>query len=165
MPTQLWLRPNRAISTAGYSLFSGAQRRFWCDTLRNCKGPLLARSCHCARLEPAIRPVVLRLGRRSEGISQICVVWGKAVALSRLEPPKHVGVTGGELSLIVQQMTHPCYSDKRKFRRDLSAARNVNISEWALFQNSLQMTLNHRVPGSSPGAPTKPFKSLARETV
>ena len=24
-----------------------------------------------------------------------------------------------------------------------------------------QMTLNHRVPGSSPGAPTKPFKSLA----
>ena len=24
-----------------------------------------------------------------------------------------------------------------------------------------QMTLNHRVPGSSPGAPTKPFKHLA----
>jgi hypothetical protein len=24
-----------------------------------------------------------------------------------------------------------------------------------------QMTLNHRVPGSSPGAPTKPFKNLA----
>ena len=28
-----------------------------------------------------------------------------------------------------------------------------------------QMTLNHRVPGSSPGAPTKPFKSLAAFTV
>ena len=25
-----------------------------------------------------------------------------------------------------------------------------------------QMTLNHRVPGSSPGAPTKPFKHLAK---
>jgi hypothetical protein len=27
------------------------------------------------------------LGGRSEEISQICVVWGKAVAVSRLEPP------------------------------------------------------------------------------
>jgi hypothetical protein len=28
------------------------------------------------------------LGGRSEEISQVCVVWGKAVALSRLEPPE-----------------------------------------------------------------------------
>src|SRR5260221_11587903 len=28
------------------------------------------------------------------------------------------------------------------------------MSEYALNQNSLRMTLNHRVPGSSPGAPT-----------
>jgi hypothetical protein len=31
---------------------------------------------------------------------------------------------------------------------------NVNMSECALNQNSLQLTLNHRVPGSSPAAPT-----------
>jgi hypothetical protein len=30
---------------------------------------------------------LLSLGGRSEEISQICVVWGKAVAVSRLEPP------------------------------------------------------------------------------
>jgi hypothetical protein len=28
-----------------------------------------------------------------------------------------------------------------------------------------KMTLNHRVPGSSPGAPTKPFKDFAGFTV
>jgi hypothetical protein len=53
------------------------------------------------------------------------------------------------------------YSDKEKFTNDLTAARNENMSEYALKQNSLQVTLNHRVPGSSPGAPTKHFKGLA----
>ena len=46
------------------------------------------------------------------------------------------------------------YSDKGKFYSDLSAAGNVNMSECALNQKNLQKTLNHRVPGSSPGAPT-----------
>jgi hypothetical protein len=27
-----------------------------------------------------------------------------------------------------------------------------------LYERALQLTLNHRVPGSSPGAPTKLFK-------
>src|SRR6202011_6289206 len=46
------------------------------------------------------------------------------------------------------------YSDKGKFPGDLHAARIMNMSEYALNQSSLRMTLNHRVPGSSPGAPT-----------
>jgi len=41
----------------------------------------------CPRFEPTIRQVSEALGGRSEEISQIRVVWGKAVALSRLEPP------------------------------------------------------------------------------
>lgn len=52
-------------------------------------------------------------------------------------------------------------SDKGKFHSDVSATRNVNMSECALNQNSLRLTLNHRVSGSSLGAPTKPFKNLA----
>jgi hypothetical protein len=35
------------------------------------------------------------------------------------------------------------YSDNGKFRSDLSAARNVNMSECALNQSSLRLTLNH----------------------
>jgi hypothetical protein len=56
--------------------------------------------------------------------------------------------------------TASLYSDKGKFQSDLSAARNVNMSECALNQNSLQMTLNHRVPGSSLGATTSDFRHL-----
>src|SRR6185295_9206418 len=44
--------------------------------------------------------------------------------------------------------------------RGLSGPRSGRIAQ--LVE---QMTLNHRVPGSSPGAPTKPFKHLARFTV
>jgi hypothetical protein len=44
--------------------------------------------------------------------------------------------------------------------RGLSGPRSGRIAQ--LVE---QMTLNHRVPGSSPGAPTKPFKSLAGFTV
>jgi hypothetical protein len=51
-------------------------------------------------------------------------------------------------------------SDKGIFPSDLNAARNVNMSD-ALNQNSLRMSLNHRVPGSSHGAPTKVFKDIA----
>jgi hypothetical protein len=57
--------------------------------------------------------------------------------------------------------TTSLYSDKGKFHSDLHAARIMNMSEYALNQSSLRMTLNHRVPGSSPGAPTKSFKNLA----
>jgi hypothetical protein len=35
------------------------------------------------------------------------------------------------------------------------------LSKMALIDFGTLMTLNHRVPGSSPGAPTKPFKNLA----
>jgi hypothetical protein len=41
----------------------------------------------CPRFEPIPRQFSEALGGRSKKISQICVVWGKAVALSRLEPP------------------------------------------------------------------------------
>src|SRR5436305_1714336 len=53
------------------------------------------------------------------------------------------------------------YSDKGKFYSHLSAARNVNISEYAWKSKGLRLNLNHWVPRSSPGAPTKPFKDLA----
>jgi len=43
------------------------------------------------------------------------------------------------------------YSDKGKFRSDLSAARNVNMSECALNQSTLQMPLSQQVPASSSG--------------
>jgi len=58
--------------------------------------------------------------------------------------------------------TASLYSDKGKFHIDLNAARNVNMSEYALNQSSLRMTLNHRVPGSSPGAPTIQSPQTAR---
>jgi hypothetical protein len=54
------------------------------------------------------------LGGRSEEISQICVVWGKAVALSRLEPPT---VWFDPITL----STTSLYSDKGKFYNDLNA--------------------------------------------
>jgi hypothetical protein len=44
------------------------------------------------------------------------------------------------LSLIIAASL---YSDKGKFNSDLNAARNVNMSEYALNQSSLRMTLNH----------------------
>jgi hypothetical protein len=43
---------------------------------------------------------------------------------------------------------------QRKIHGDLSAARNVNTSERALNQGSLQLTRNHRIPGSTPATPT-----------
>lgn len=46
------------------------------------------------------------------------------------------------LSLIIAASL---YSDKGKFHSDLNAARNVNMSECALNQNSLQLTLNQRL--------------------
>ncbi len=65
----------------------------------------------------------------------------------------------------IPSLLHGVHSDKGKFHCDLYAARNVNKSEYALNPSSLRMTLNHRVPGSSPGAPTKLFNSLAGFTV
>ena len=47
-----------------------------------------------------------------------------------------------------------------KFHSDLSAARNVNMSECALNQNSIRLTLNHRVPGSSTGARSPQINDL-----
>src|SRR4051812_26956560 len=52
------------------------------------------------------------------------------------------------------------YSDRQDFFSIINASQIENKSEWALKSNEIQMTLNHRVPGSSPGAPTKPFKHL-----
>jgi hypothetical protein len=58
----------------------------------------------------------------------------------------------------------------RNNKRDLQCARNALILlglKTRLFTvkplklHYKRQTLNHRVPGSSPGAPTKPFKSLA----
>ena len=43
--------------------------------------------------------------------------------------------------------------------------RKGKLLELPLKLVVFRMTLNHRVPGSSPGAPTKPFKNLARFTV
>jgi hypothetical protein len=59
-------------------------------------------------------------------------VWGKAVAFSRLAPECAVRSD--------RPFAASLYSDKGKFYSDLSAARNVNMSECALNQNSLRLT-------------------------
>ena len=46
----------------------------------------------------------------------------------------------------------------------LDALVGAAIGDFGVQMGRLK-TLNHRVPGSSPGAPTKPFKSLAAFTV
>jgi hypothetical protein len=56
------------------------------------------------------------------------------------------------------------HSEKEKYRNTFNVAQKANIPEGALKILLFQMTLNHRAPGSSPGAPTNPFKSLAIET-
>jgi hypothetical protein len=91
------------------------------------------------------RDVPRRTTQRKLGV----LARGEAVALSRL---------CGSIRLLFNGLL---YSDKGKFHSDLNGVRNMNISEYALNQTSLRMTLNHRVPGSSPGAPTKLFKDLA----
>jgi hypothetical protein len=62
------------------------------------------------------------------------------------------------LASFTPQALREDHSDKGKFANDFSVAQNENM--W-LNQNSLRRTLNHRVPGSSLGAPTKLFKQLA----
>jgi hypothetical protein len=54
---------------------------------------------------------------------------------------------------------HPSYGLRATKRRPLVKAFRAKLR--ALAQPVEQMTLNHRVPGSSPGAPTKLFKDLA----
>jgi hypothetical protein len=58
------------------------------------------------------------------------------------------------LASFTPQALREDHSDKGKFANDLSVAQNENMWEYTLNQNSLRRTLNHRVPGSSPGAPT-----------
>jgi len=54
-----------------------------------------------------------------------------------------------------------CHSDKEKYFNAFNVARKANIPEISIETLMLQTTLNHRVPGSSPGAPTKLFKDIA----
>jgi hypothetical protein len=52
-------------------------------------------------------------------------------------------------------------SDRVNFRNGANVDQTANMSEWGLKMQLAPLTLNHRVPGSSPGAPTKLFKHLA----
>src|ERR1700730_895170 len=96
----------------------------------------------CPRLEPTIRQV-----------SEFRRTSGRKIA--DLRPPDCAVRSD-------HSFTTSLYSDKGKFHSDLDAARIMNMSEYALNQSSLRMNLIHRVPGSSPGAPTIQSSRTAR---
>jgi len=52
------------------------------------------------------------------------------------------------------------YSDRCETYSWINARQIQSLSEWALSGELLLAPLNQRVPGSSPGAPTKSFNSL-----
>ena len=57
------------------------------------------------------------------------------------------------------------HSDKGKTYCGFNAGLSMRFSEWTLIFQANHRTLNRRVPGSSPGAPTKLSKHLVRRTV
>jgi hypothetical protein len=52
-------------------------------------------------------------------------------------------------------------SDNPEFLCSINPAKSQNLSELALKSLNYQLTLNQRVPGSSPGAPTNHLNNLA----
>ncbi|MDB5610112.1 MAG: hypothetical protein JWP25_7012 [Bradyrhizobium sp.] len=50
---------------------------------------------------------------------------------------------------------------RRQYRNVIKGALSPRFARMSLIDLMIAGTLNHRVPGSSPGAPTNPFKSLA----
>jgi hypothetical protein len=53
-----------------------------------------------------------------------------------------------------------CWTSGGRFAKRRPPAKAFRAGSGRIAQLVEQMTLNHRVPGSSPGAPTKLFKSL-----
>jgi hypothetical protein len=47
----------------------------------------------------------------------------------------------------------PEHSDTARFISNFSRSESECLSEWPLSSLPTRLTLNHRVPGSSPGAP------------
>src|SRR5713226_4793716 len=58
-----------------------------------------------------------------------------------------------------------CWTSGNRFAKRRPLAKAFRAGSGRIAQLVEQMTLNHRVPGSSPGAPTKLFKHLANRTV
>src|SRR5258707_1077635 len=54
-----------------------------------------------------------------------------------------------------------CWTSGGRFAKRRPLAKAFRAGSGRIAQLVEQMTLNHRVPGSSPGAPTKLFKHLA----
>ena len=54
-----------------------------------------------------------------------------------------------------------CWTSRGRFAKRRPLAKAFRAGSGRIAQLVEQMTLNHRVPGSSPGAPTKLFKNLA----
>ena len=53
-----------------------------------------------------------------------------------------------------------CWTSRNRFAKRRPLMKGFPDRSGRIAQLVEQMTLNHRVPGSSPGAPTKPFKNL-----
>jgi hypothetical protein len=58
-----------------------------------------------------------------------------------------------------------CWTSPNRFAKRRPLAKAFRAGSGRIAQLVEQMTLNHRVPGSSPGAPTKLFKYLAIKTI
>src|SRR5487761_2211594 len=54
-----------------------------------------------------------------------------------------------------------CWTSGSRFAKRRALAKAFRAGSGRIAQLVEQMTLNHRVPGSSPGAPTKLFKNMA----
>jgi hypothetical protein len=55
-----------------------------------------------------------------------------------------------------------CWTSGGRFAKRPALAKAFPAGSGRIAQLVEQMTLNHRVPGSSPGAPTKLFKDIAK---
>src|SRR5277367_5707475 len=76
---------------------------------------------------------------------------GKPVAFPAFAPLREGGKT---LPL--------CWTSRGRFAKRRPLVKAFPAGSGRIAQLVEQMTLNHRVPGSSPGAPTKLFKNLAK---
>jgi hypothetical protein len=70
----------------------------------------------------------------------------------------HTGV--GELTIVADTALHSRF-DIFQFPFRFNPGTNGGNVEMGLINKSYLLTLNQRVPGSSPGAPTTPFKGFS----
>jgi len=86
--------------------------------------------------------------------------------LGGVRPERHRGSGGGAARFPLNKRSD--HSDTANVTKDFDRATNPRLlpdKPWGatskpLIVLNLQLTLNQRVPGSSPGAPTKLFNSL-----